>query len=224
MVGAQHHGIINALNGGNAFGIDADSFVDHGDEDAVNNETGSFFDLYGGFADVFRDLLDGFYHLSGGIQAGDDFDQLHNRSGIEEMHADDGTIELSADFGDGEGGSIGGEHALGFADLGELLESLLLDLHILNGSLDDEVTILADLLGAGGDLGKDGIGSSLLHLALGHAAVQTLGDLVFAVSGKLFVDIAQENLVTIGLSKGLSDAGTHSTSANNTNFHFQLPP
>lgn len=49
------------------------------------------------------------------------------------MHADDGTIELSADFGDGEGGSIGGEHALGFADLGELLEGLLLDLHVLDG-------------------------------------------------------------------------------------------
>ena len=50
---------------------------------------------------------------------------------------------------------------------------------------DDEVAVLADLLGAGGDLGEDGVGSSLIHLALGNTAVQALGDLILAVCGKM---------------------------------------
>ena len=135
------------------------------------------------------------------------------------MHTDDGAVQLGAEFGDGKGRGIGGEQALGFADPGQLLEGLLFDLHVLNSRFDDKIAVLADLLGAGGNLGEDRVGSGLLHLPLGHAAVQALGDLVFAARGKLFVDVTQEYLIAIGLGKSLSDAGTHGAGADNTNLH-----
>ena len=117
----------------------------HGDQDAVDHKASSLVDLNRALADGNGDLLDLLNGLGGGVAAGDDLDQLHAVSRVEEVHTDQGTGQALADLGDGQRGGVGSEDALGLADLIQLAESGLLDLHILESSLNDEVTILAEI-------------------------------------------------------------------------------
>ena len=78
----------------------------------------------------------------------------------------------------------------------------LLHSHDFQSSLNNQIAIGADVLHAGVDLVQDGVGSSLIHLALGDALLQTSSDLLLAVGGKLLVDVAQINFVALSLSKG----------------------
>ena len=91
MVGTQLHSGVDAGNVRNAFHLDESSFVDHGDQDAVDNKASSLVDLNGGLADLNADLLDGLDGLGGSVHTGDDLDELHAVSGVEEVHTDHGT-------------------------------------------------------------------------------------------------------------------------------------
>ena len=102
MVGAEHHGLVDVLNGGNA-GLDqADGLVDHGDQDLVDDETGSLGDLNGLLADLLGEVVDEVEGLLRGVGAADDLNELHAGHGVEEVHADDGVLEAEAHLGDGE--------------------------------------------------------------------------------------------------------------------------
>ena len=153
-----------------------------------------------------------------GVDATDDLDQLHAGHGIEEVHPDEGTAQTLADLGDGQGGGVGGEDALGLADLVQLAEGGLLHAHVLERGLHDQVAVGAQvLLQAGGDGGHGGVGLSLVHLALFHQLGVALLDLGLAAVGPLLLDVAQGN-GPAALGERLGDALAHSTGADNTNF------
>ena len=143
---AQLHGGVDVLHAGDALRVDADSLVDHGNQDPVHHESGSFLHLYGGLADFRSDILDLLYQLIGGVGACDDLHQLHPVGRVEEVHADHGTIQPGTNLGDRKGRGVGGEDALGLHDILKLLEGGLLDLHVLRGNLDDQVAVRADVL------------------------------------------------------------------------------
>ena len=219
MVCAKLHGGIDILYGSNAVRIDADRFVDHGNQNSVYHESGSLVHLNGSLSDLGGDGFDLLNHFIRGVQSCDHLNQLHDGSGIEEMHADHGSVQTCSDLRDGKGGGIGGEDAVRLADVLQLLKGLLLDLHVLKRSFHYKIAVRADRLHAGGDLCQDGVGGSLLHLSLGNSLAQPLGDPVLAVCGELFIDIAQKNLIAFGLGKSLCNTGTHGSCTDNTNFH-----
>ena len=178
MVGAQLHSGVDTGDVGNALHLDEGSLVDHGDQDAVDDEAGSLVDLDRALADLGADLLDGLHGLGGSVHTGDDLDELHAVSGVEEVHADQGTAQALADLGDGQRRGVGSENTLGLADLIQLAEGGLLDLHILESSLDDQVAVSAQILfQASGDSSHAAVNFSLVQLALGNQLGVASGDL-----------------------------------------------
>ena len=140
------------------------------------------------------------------------------------MHADDSTIQTIGDLGDGKRGSVGGENAILLADALQALEDFLLQLHLLKSSLNDKIAVRDNLVGSGGNLVQNGVGSSLLHLALRDSLLKALCNLGLAVGSPLCLYVAKTNLVAFCLSKCLCDAGAHRAGANNTNDHDKYPP
>ena len=141
VVGAQLHGRVDARNVGHALHLDEGGLVDHGDKDAVDHEPGGLVDLHRGLAQLLGDGGDGRDGLGGGIGPGNDLNELHTVGGVEEVHPDEGTAQALTDLGDGQGGGVGGEDAALLADLVQLAEGGLLDLHILEGGLHDQVAV-----------------------------------------------------------------------------------
>ena len=136
------------------------------------------------------------------------------------MHADHGTGQALADLGDGQRRGVGSKDALRLADLVQLGEGGLLDLHILEGSLDDQVAVSAQIfLQARGDGSQDGVHLFLGQLALGNQTLVALGDLCLAAFSPLLLDVAQGHGVALALCKCLCNALAHGASANNANFH-----
>ena len=84
--------------------------------------------------------------------------------------------------------------ALRLADLVQLAKGGLLDLHILEGSLNDQVAVSAQiLLQTGGDGSHAAVNFSLVQLALGNELGITGSDLVLAAIGPLLLDVAQSD-------------------------------
>ena len=220
MVGTQLHSGVDTGDVRNALHLDEGGLIDHGDQDAVDDEAGSLIDLNGGLADLNADLLDGLDGLGGGVHTGDDLDELHAVSGVEEVHADQRTAQTLADLGDGQRGSVGSENALGLADLVQLAKGGLLDLHILKSSLNDQVAVSAQILfQASGDGSHAAVNLSLIQLALGNQLCIASCDLILAFIGPFLLDITQGNSEALSLCKCLSNTLAHSASANNANFH-----
>ena len=220
MVGTQLHSGVDAGDVGNALHLDEGSLVDHRDQDAVDDEAGSLVDLDRLLADGNGDLLDLLDSLSGSVAASDDLDELHAVCGVEEVHTDQRTADTLADLGDGQRRGVGSEDALGLADLIQLAESGLLDLHILESSLNDEVAVSAQVfLQARGDSSDDSVSLLLSHLALSDQLFIALLDLCQTILGPLLLDVTQSNRVALDLSKCLCDALAHSASTDNTDLH-----
>ena len=136
------------------------------------------------------------------------------------MHADQRTGQALADLGDGQRRGVGGEDALGLADLVQLAEGGLLDLHILESSLNDQVAVSAEiLLQTGGDGSHAAVNLSLIQLALGNQLGIAGSNLVLAALGPLLLDVAQCNGEALNLGECLCDALAHGASANNAYLH-----
>ena len=220
VVGAELHAFVDIFCRGDTIGEDADSFIDHGDEDAVDDESGSFLDLYGLFADGGGEVDDALAHRVAGELSADDLDEGHAVGGVEEMHADElsGALCACGDLGDGEAGAVGGEDGLGFADAVEFGEDILFELHLLHGSLDDEVGVgEGGVVGGGGDVSHDGVHGFLGHLAFLYEFAVALAD-------------GGHGLVNAALSAALHDDGHlggegfddtlgHGAGSDNADFH-----
>ena len=99
-------------------------------------------------------------------------------------------------------------------------QGVLLDFHVLERSLDDEVAVGADVLfEAGGDGGHAAVDFRLVQLAFSDQLGVALGDLVLAAVSPLLLDVAQGDGVTLDLRKSLRDALAHGASADNAYFH-----
>jgi len=89
VVGAEHHAFVDVLSAGDTVGEDAASLVDHGDEDAVDDEAGGFLNLDGLFADAGGEVDDAFADLVVGELSADDLDESHAVGWVEEVHSDE---------------------------------------------------------------------------------------------------------------------------------------
>ena len=135
------------------------------------------------------------------------------------MHADNGTIQAIGNFGNGERGGVGGKDAIRLADFLQLFKDLLLQLHLFKSRFHNQVTVGNNFIGAGGNLVQDSIGCGLLHLPLGNSLLKALGNLRLTVSRPFCFNIAKPYFKALCLCKGLSNAVTHCSRANNTNLH-----
>ena len=219
MVCTQLHSCIDIFYACNAICIDTNCFVDHRNKDSVYNETSCFIYLYRSLADLNGDCFDLFHNLFRSVQTCNNLNQLHNRSGIEEMHADNRTIQASADLCDGQRGCVGSKDAVCLADVLQLFECLLLDLHVFQSSFYNQIAICADGLNACCDLSQNSVSSFLSHFAFCNSLLKALCNFLLAVCSELFVDIAKKYFIAFGLSESLCDAGTHCAGANNTYLH-----
>ena len=220
VVGAQHHALVDVLSAGDAVGEDADSLVDHRDEDAVDDEAGGFLHLHGLFADGRGQFNDALGDLVAGELSLDDFNKGHTVGGVKEVHADElgGTGRAGGDFGNRQRGRVGGEDGLGLADLVKFHEHIFLQLHLFDGGFDDEVGVSkGGVVGGGGDVLQKGVNGLLGHLAFFHQFAITFGD-------------GSHSLIKAGLGAALHDDGHlggeslhdslgHGSGSDNTDFH-----
>ena len=102
MVCTELHSHVDICNGCNACRIHVDCLVDHGDQNPVNHKARLVY-LYGSLADLGCDSLDLLHQVSGCVSACNHLYQLHSVGRIEEMHADERTIQPVAHLGDGKG-------------------------------------------------------------------------------------------------------------------------
>ena len=136
------------------------------------------------------------------------------------MHADHRALDVLADFGNGQRRSVGSEDALRLADGIQLTKGGLLDLHILERCLHDQVAVSAQIfLQARGDGGNDSVCLFLGHLALSDQLLVALLDLCQTILSPLLLDVAQSNGVALNLCKCLCDTLAHGASADNTDLH-----
>ena len=170
-----------------------------------------------------RDLLDrggqrqhGLVDLGGGEVGRDHLDELHDRRGVEEVHADDvaGALGDLGELGDRHRAGGRGQDGPGLGDPVEVLEELGLDVEVLGDALDDQVG-LGEVLarGAAGEAAEHrGLGL-LVRTALGDGLVERLGD-----AGddpvELLLRAADEDDVVARLSEDLDDARGHRSGAD----------
>ena len=220
MICTKLHCCVDACYVRYAFHLNESCLIDHRDQDAVYYETSCLVHLNCSLADLLGDLLDGVNGLLRSVHASDHLNELHSVSGIEEMHADHGSGQAVSDLGDGKAGGVGSEYALRLADLVQLSKSGLLNGHVLESCLNDQIAICAKVfLQTGSDLSKDGVNCLLGELAFLNELCITLSDLVLTALSPLLLDVAECNFITVNLSKCLCNALSHGTCTNNTYLH-----
>ena len=118
-------------------------------------------------------------HPLRGVGGADDLDQLHQRHGVEIVHAADAVAVLQRprDRGDADGGRVGRQDGVGRDDGLEFPEQLLLHLEVLEYGFHDDMAALEvlELVGdaeIGVRLGEIGVGQP----ALGNQTLQGLDD------------------------------------------------
>ena len=106
VVGAQHHALVDVLSAGDAVGEDADSLINHRDEDAVDDEAGGFFYFHRLLADGGGEVNDALGHFIAGQLAFDDFNEGHTVGGVKEVHTNElgGASRAGCDFGNRQRG------------------------------------------------------------------------------------------------------------------------
>ena len=135
------------------------------------------------------------------------------------MHTDYMSLNSAADLCNGKRGSVCCKDTARFADRIELFKCLLFDLHVLDRSLYNEVTVAADIFHTSCDLVKDLVSLFLSHFAFCDSLLESSGNLLLSVRCKCFIDVAEHYLIAFCLCECLCNTGTHGSSADNTNFH-----
>ena len=145
------------------------------------------------------------------------------------MHAQEliGTQRSGGQLGDAQGGGVGDENGLGLHDGSQLGEGVLLQLHILDHGLENDVDVGQVVQVGGGLQAAQHLGLLLLgDLALGDLLVKALldaGDALLQGGGPVVV----ENHVVAALKSDLGDAAAHQAGAvhtNSLNFHVVATP
>ncbi|MGX1117076.1 hypothetical protein RKD37_002439 [Streptomyces ambofaciens] len=132
-----------------------------------------------------------------GLLAADDLQQGEDRDRVEEVEADDplGVLELRRHLRDGERGGVRREDGVRGRDRLDLREDLLLDAHLLEDGLDDEVRV-REALGLVQDAGHQGlqaIGLVLVDTALAEQLVDLGVDVAHTLVDPLLVDVGQDD-------------------------------
>ena len=202
VVGTQLHSGVDTGDVRNALHLDEGSLVDHGDQDAVDDEAGSLIDLNGALADLNADLLDGLDGLGGVFTPAMTSMSFMRSAGLKKCMPTRGRLRpLPISVMDREEVLEAKTHS-GLADLVQLAKGGLLDLHILESSLNDQVAVSAQiLLQASGDGSHAAVNLSLIQLALGNELGITGSNLVLAAIGPFLLDVAQSDGEALNLCK-----------------------
>ena len=120
-------------------------------------------------ADGLADVHGGGQHVGRGLRAAHHFQQLHHVGRAEEVHADHVLRPAGGrgDFVDVEVAGVAGQDGAGLGDLVELAEQFLLDRHVLEHGLDDQVAVGQRRQVQRGRQR----GHALFHVVLRHAAL-----------------------------------------------------
>ena len=149
--------------------------------------------------------------LIGGVLPTDDLDQGHLVRRGEEVDADEVLVAVDpgGQFGDRQGRGVRPQDGIGFDDVLDLTEHLLLDRHGLEDGFDDEVDS-GEVLDrrARGDPVENGLGLLLGGLALGQSRLLALDRIGLALLGGGELDILEDDL-DAGLRRGVGDGRTH---------------
>lgn len=161
-----------------------DRFVDIRHEDPIGQEARRVSGYRRDLAHTFAELQRCRQSLWRRLQTGDDFHTLHHRDRVHEVCADHSATggqvgrvrgRGSCNASDADGGSVGGEDGVGWADLGEAGEDLELEVEDLGNSLDDHVDVVKIIhVGRGRQSCTSGISVRLAELLLGDIFCQKL--------------------------------------------------
>src|SRR5882724_2921006 len=188
-----------------------DRLVDHRHQHPIGDEAGGVVYFYGSLPHLFRGRLDGVVGLLARRETADDLDQLHDRDGVHEVHADDFVRPAGGggQAGDRDRAGVGGEDGLRRARPVELGEDLLLDLQPLDHRLDHQLR-----LGQGLNLprrlhsGEGGIAGRGVELALLDQPPEALADLGHAARQGVRDHVDQHHVIA-SLRRHLGDAVPH---------------
>ena len=226
---AQLAGLVDVLIRADVLAGQDGGLVHHGAHDAVGDEHGHVGDGDELLAEALGDGLAGLDGVGRGVIGVDDLHQLHGGHGAEEVHAQEllGTQRSGGQLGDAQGGGVGDENGFGLHDGSQLGEGVLLQLHILDHGLENDVDVGQVVQVGGGLQAAQHLGLLFLgDLALGDLLVKALldaGDALLQGGGPVVV----ENHVVAALESDLGDAAAHQAGAvhtNSLNFHVVATP
>ena len=221
---AQLARLVDVLIGTDVLAGQDGGLVHHRAHDAVGDEHGHVADgdeLLAQAAGQGLAALDG---VGGGVIGVDDLDELHGGHRAEEVHAEEllGALGGGGQLGDAQRGGVGDEDGLGLDQVGQLLEGLLLQLHVLDHGLDDDVDVGQVVqVGGGLQVGEPRVGLLLGDLALGDLLVEVVLDAGHALLQGGGAVVVQDDLVA-AFHRDLGQTSAHRTcavDANSLDFH-----
>src|ERR1700674_4169090 len=147
MIETELQGFVDVFRGGDSGFKHVESFVADERVDARGDETGSLIDQDDFLAHAPSDFSAGSNGFFGSMRRPDEFDELHFRDGIKEVHANAAVARHSdvRELGDGQGGSVACEYSAGLGELVEDGEEFELHFQLFRDGLDDEIGI-ADVI------------------------------------------------------------------------------
>ena len=148
VIEAELEGFVDVGGGGDAFLEHVKSFVANHGIDPGGDEAGRFANDHDFLAHALAYFDAGREGGLGSFESANNFEELHFGDGIEEMHADAmfGAESDGGHFGDGEGGSVGGEDGVGLGEFVEESEDFELGFHFLGDGFDGEVGFMDGVL------------------------------------------------------------------------------
>ena len=142
MVCTKLHSSIDTLSRSNTISKDANCFVNHRNQDTIYNKSGSFFYLNRCFTNFFCDSNYFIVYFICCVLAADNFNKLHNRSRVKEVHSDNRMRNACTDFCNGQRRSIRSENAVFFLyDILQFFECLFFNIHNFQSCLNNQITI-----------------------------------------------------------------------------------
>ena len=223
----QLHSQVDVRRGSDAVSVDADCFVDHRDQDTVNNEACALVDSNRSLAQLLHQVKGKFEGLIIGQHGTGNFYQLHDMCRVEEVNADYlgcTAGNRTCDFCDGQSRGVGTNDAVLVQNAIQILQQIFLQIHSFQNNFHDE-------LGAGSILTVDrqgqvchcGIHFLLSHLAALDSASQVAFDTLLTAFTELFLDINHGNSMA-SLQKYFCNAGPHVACAKYSNLHISQSP
>ena len=214
---AEAHDRVDILRLGDALHPRVERFIDHRHQHAVGDEAGPVVGGVGLLAHLLRQVDGPLCDLGAGREAVDDLDELHDRDGVEEVHADDalsragsGDLGRRRDLRNRDGRGVRREDdVVAIECLGELGKELCLDLRVLDGRLDDPVGPGHVVpFGRVGDAPERGVSIRLLHATLLDGSGHELGVELLRLVQRGLVGVVGDR-ADAGGGGDLCDATTH---------------
>ena len=224
--GAELHSNINVSRGSDTVSNDTHSLVHHRDQNAVNNETRTLVNGNRSLAQRSHQIERGLEGLIRGLKCAGNLNQLHDLSRVEEVAADElvRTVRNACShFGYGQGGGVGSEDGVLRADLVQILEQILLQIHALQNNFHDEVSVGSGVAVYRGLEGSKKLILVLLgHLALLYEKVVVMSDDGLAALGELRLNVDHGDVMA-SVQENFRNACAHIACAEYTYFHVIKP-